>query len=261
MVAWMAEIGNGESVIAAKAFPNDVQTHALVPFSILYPGNDYSIDTQNPPVRWEQPSEKYVGFPWELTYELYYSKREDFADAVVLNVMQDTTLTLEYLEKGQTYFTKVLARNVIGDSLWSSNTVGFHVSHIANVRDQVRRPHDFVLYQNYPNPFNPLTEIGYDLNQSGFVRLIVYDIAGRQVKELVHEYKSCGSHNVMWDGKDAFGNDIATGVYLYRTPYGLNENEKNDIAGTGALHESYKKDDCFPLYMPSTVCKYKVPKH
>ncbi len=48
-------------------------------------------------------------------------------------------------------------------------------------------PKNFLLYQNYPNPFNPATTIKFDVKQSGVVRLVVYDMLGRQIDVLVNE--------------------------------------------------------------------------
>lgn len=72
------------------------------------------------------------------------------------------------------------------------------------------------LGQNFPNPFNPATQIGFSLAEEGRVRLMVYNVLGQVVRELVNEYRTAGSHTVTWDGKDAAGRSVASGVYLYR---------------------------------------------
>ena len=77
-------------------------------------------------------------------------------------------------------------------------------------------PTEYALNQNYPNPFNPETRISYDLAQAGEVSLIVYDILGRKIVELVNEFKTPGRYNVLWNGNDALGNSIGSGVYLYQ---------------------------------------------
>lgn len=81
-------------------------------------------------------------------------------------------------------------------------------------------PTDFVLHQNYPNPFNPSTTIRYELPSRAHVKLTVYDILGREVVTLVDEVMPAGMHSVRWDGKDAHGDIVSSGIYFYRLKAG-----------------------------------------
>ncbi len=72
-------------------------------------------------------------------------------------------------------------------------------------------PSKFILFQNFPNPFNPKTVIKYNLPISCFVRLMVYDILGRKVSELVNETQTEGIYKIKWDASN-----YASGVYFYR---------------------------------------------
>lgn len=81
---------------------------------------------------------------------------------------------------------------------------------------QATLPRDLVLYANYPNPFNPSTTIRYDIPQAGLVNLTIYDLNGRLIETLVNEYMATGSHQVSWNGRDASGISVASGVYIYR---------------------------------------------
>jgi len=76
-------------------------------------------------------------------------------------------------------------------------------------------PLKYELSQNYPNPFNPVTKISYDLPKSGLVKLMVYDILGREIKNLVNEFKQAGRYTVEFDGSY-----FASGVYFYRIQAG-----------------------------------------
>jgi hypothetical protein len=68
-----------------------------------------------------------------------------------------------------------------------------------------------------PNPFNPQTEVRFDLKEAGAVTLAVYDVAGRLVCRLATaEYLEAGPHAVAWDGRDASGRDVPSGVYIAR---------------------------------------------
>ncbi len=69
---------------------------------------------------------------------------------------------------------------------------------------------------NYPNPFNPQTIIRYSLPEDSEVRLVIYNVVGQQVRELVNAHQSLGVYAVRWKGRDDSGRDVASGVYLYR---------------------------------------------
>jgi hypothetical protein len=69
---------------------------------------------------------------------------------------------------------------------------------------------------NYPNPFNPATEISFSLPEASRVILDIYNIAGQRVITLVDEYYAAGDHSVAWDGRGAFGQHVASGVYFCR---------------------------------------------
>lgn len=86
----------------------------------------------------------------------------------------------------------------------SGNPVG-----IVNVSTEL--PEHFSLLQNYPNPFNPVTNIQFSIPKSGNVKLVVYDISGKEVRVLVNGNLSAGTYNAELDASD-----LASGVYLYR---------------------------------------------
>lgn len=81
-------------------------------------------------------------------------------------------------------------------------------------------PTEFALLQNYPNPFNPSTTIRFTIPHRGHIRLVIYDLLGKEVKTLLNEELEAGEHSVTWDGKNEFGNIAASGVYFYRLASG-----------------------------------------
>ncbi len=83
-----------------------------------------------------------------------------------------------------------------------------------------RRPAGFVVYDPIPNPFNPLTTLRFDLPVGGRVRLEVHDVAGRLVRTLVDADLPQGSHEAVWDGRDATGREVGSGTYLARLEFG-----------------------------------------
>ena len=81
-------------------------------------------------------------------------------------------------------------------------------------------PRSFALDQNYPNPFNPTTNISFHVPEPSFVRLRVYDLLGREVATLVNREMEAGMHQVQWNGRDAVGLPVTSGIYVYRIDAG-----------------------------------------
>ncbi len=77
-------------------------------------------------------------------------------------------------------------------------------------------PKGFTLRQSYPNPFNSSTTIAYTLLTRASVRLEVFNIAGQLVKTLVNAEQLAGYRQIRWDGTDASGKPVSSGIYLYR---------------------------------------------
>jgi hypothetical protein len=79
------------------------------------------------------------------------------------------------------------------------------------VEETIEIPNYYFLAQNYPNPFNPVTIIKFGLPQGENVKLVVYDILGREVKTLINEFRNSGVQEVSFDATN-----LASGVYFYR---------------------------------------------
>jgi hypothetical protein len=82
-------------------------------------------------------------------------------------------------------------------------------------------PETFTLAQNYPNPFNPETTIEFaipaDSERDGAVtKLVIFNMLGKHVRTLVDEHQMAGFYSVTWDGRNANGLDVPSGVYVYR---------------------------------------------
>ncbi len=72
-------------------------------------------------------------------------------------------------------------------------------------------PNDYELHQNYPNPFNPSTCISFSVPKSSIIKLIVYDITGREVSVLKNDFMQAGSHKIMFNASG-----LSSGVYFYK---------------------------------------------
>ncbi|MBS1552991.1 MAG: T9SS type A sorting domain-containing protein [Bacteroidetes bacterium] len=95
--------------------------------------------------------------------------------------------------------TGIVHTNTGGDTLTGINQTG------------ISDPLSFILNQNYPNPFNPKTVISYELLIRGYVKLSVYDIAGRNIKWLIDEKQNAGEHRVEFNS-----DGLSSGIYFYR---------------------------------------------
>ena len=92
-------------------------------------------------------------------------------------------------------------------------SMAFHVQ--GKLNEEV--VNEFSLIQNYPNPFNPVTSIDYTLPADLQTRLVVYDVLGRVVKNLVDGVQQQGPHSVRFEA----GN-LASGMYVYKLTAGQN---------------------------------------
>lgn len=86
----------------------------------------------------------------------------------------------------------------------------------AVLEEDASLPQSFALAPNYPNPFNGSTAIQFALPAEGEVELSIYDLTGQKVAALVAGRRGAGTYTVRWDGRDAEGDALASGVYLYR---------------------------------------------
>ncbi len=76
-------------------------------------------------------------------------------------------------------------------------------------------PNTYTLSQNFPNPFNPTTTINFALPKDGLVKLVVYDITGKEVKVLANEIRTAGYHSIAFNASN-----LPSGVYLYKLSAG-----------------------------------------
>ncbi len=127
--------------------------------------------------------------------------------------------TVKFLEGNKLQFIPQNTRdpNVVNENAdaWYTDLetciVGIEIDRTAPVAD------NYVLEQNYPNPFNPSTTIRYSLKTAEYVTLSIYNTAGQLVVRLIdNQSQPTGTYQVTWDGTDEFGNQLASGVYLYR---------------------------------------------
>ena len=76
------------------------------------------------------------------------------------------------------------------------------------------------LNQNYPNPFNPSTKIKYSIDSPEKISIKIYNVSGQLIKEINREHNQAGEYEVIWDGKNNFGQKVSSGAYFYQLTAG-----------------------------------------
>ncbi len=163
------------------------------------PPTNLNVDEDNLLFTWNAPTDENV-----LSYNVF------LYDAFVGNTGQ-TEWQFENLEIGQNYTAGVQA--VYTDGTSEIITVNFCPNEVGINNDVLAKTK---LITSYPNPFNPETNIYYSIQQNGFVNICVYNAKGQKIKTLVNTINKAGKHNVVWNGKDEQGRNVASGIYFYR---------------------------------------------
>ena len=173
--------------------------HTLTDFSIMYCVQELGCDNSATMKVSAYMNGSYVGFntrtatfpgTWPVD-TLRCSFAQGFDSVVVHYYLPPPTC--------QDYGTIFLADNMI--------VTPYNVTNIS----EGKIPEFYALSQNYPNPFNPTTKIDFAIRNNGFVSLKIFDILGREVRQLVNETKNAGVYSVEFNAAE-----FASGVYLYK---------------------------------------------
>ena len=92
----------------------------------------------------------------------------------------------------------------------------FYVQYATDVAQHIIKPASIFLAQNYPNPFNSATTVSFYASRAATLSLTLFDLWGRQVKQLANQNYAGGGHTVVWDGKNSLGEDAPSGFYTCR---------------------------------------------
>lgn len=88
---------------------------------------------------------------------------------------------------------------------------GIEYGSLVSINESISQQQDnFELHQNYPNPFNPTTTISFNIPETDFVQLKVFDMLGEEVAMLINETKSPGNYSVHFNAAD-----LPSGIYIY----------------------------------------------
>jgi glucuronoarabinoxylan endo-1,4-beta-xylanase len=102
-------------------------------------------------------------------------------------------------------------------SALTDNSGNYEIGIPTSITDDINNlPTKFELEQSYPNPFSSSTAIPYNLKKESEVQVTIYDVLGREVRVFNAGLQRIGAHNLLWDGRNNFGQRVTSGVYLYR---------------------------------------------
>jgi len=124
-----------------------------------------------------------------------------------------------YLNYQTIYFWRVNAKNGLGSGPWS--LIRYFSTSLVGIINPEEIPLEFNLYQNYPNPFNPATTIRFDIPSSNIensvIRLVVFDLQGREVTVLAEHGYIAGKYAVILDADKA---GMTSGIYFLKLSAG-----------------------------------------
>ena len=133
------------------------------------------------------------------------------------NIQQYTWLVPDTVSKE--CLIRVFVFDFDNNTTWDESDSTFTIGSVVEVADQNEPgliPTDFVVEQNYPNPFNNSTVIPFQLPKESYVTVKIYNLNGQKVQTLTMKNYKAGFHRILWNGKDEFGKNVSSGVYLYR---------------------------------------------
>lgn len=149
-------------------------------------------------------------------YHLQIADNPDFTAPVVNDsTISDTVKTIAALPEDVTFYWRIRARNISGDSEWTAAWSFQTLVNAIGEEDPNNIPERFQLEQNYPNPFNPETTIRFALPEAADVRLEIFNTAGERVDELIRSRMSPGNYQLRWQAGSQ-----SSGIYYYRLSAG-----------------------------------------
>ena len=170
---------------------------------LVTPNNNSYQTTRYPYFEWTEVQDPDPGD--HVTYEISYWTSSSTSIRVVFrnNNYMDNMRVGDMRE----YFWKVAAVDD-QDLKTYSDTMVFYTN---TTLDVVEIPESYSLKNNFPNPFNPVTSISYELPEDVYVRLKIYDLTGKMIRDLVNDLHSAGKYTVQFDASR-----IPSGIYVYK---------------------------------------------
>jgi hypothetical protein len=199
---------DGDSVIAVGSVKSSGERSS---FSSVGP----TVDGRTKPDLMAMGSNNYVACNWFTSCYSDFGSGTSWscpmlagASALLLEV--DPSLTPMELRD---LLRNTASRSTNPDNLYGWGIINTHAAlqSLLTAADDKNLPEDFVLLRNYPNPFNPVTNIQFSVPVRSEVRIILYDVLGREMKEILNSEVNAGTHEIVFDGSE-----LSSGVYLVR---------------------------------------------
>ncbi|MBD3377284.1 T9SS type A sorting domain-containing protein [candidate division KSB1 bacterium] len=202
-------------------------TDVTAMYAASAPDSGYSIDNLEPmapanvaasmadgavQVNWDPAQDDDVSY-----FSVYRATREDFEPTesdLVAKIGENEFIDTDVMP-GTTYFYRIGATDFSGNASALSSPVSVVVTSVGKPMTEAV-PSDFGLDQNYPNPFNPSTNIRFALPKDSHVQVVIYNLTGAKVRTLASGRFASGYHTLVWDGRDASGQVVSAGTFLYR---------------------------------------------
>jgi PKD repeat protein len=195
-------------------------------FSIVSPPtnmfiNTYSTDTTKCLFTWTKSSlHPSITYKWKISKNVtgtnisYNSDNNGIDSLITLSNSFLDSLAIRFGASSDTVCCvwRVYAFNGLDSLSSQNNNYVFLIRHTNGIKViSSAVPDRFILYQNYPNPFNPMTKIKFAVPKNTFVKITLYDILGREIKQFVNERLKAGTYETEFDGSN-----FVSGIYLYK---------------------------------------------
>ena len=167
------------------------------------------------PVDLEDPITEHFWFNTGHAMTFTIPLHNDFISYIQSLDLSQTALAFAYITNNlfsEQNITTTLTDSTISFAAEHLSSFGGGSNKIVSVdhSNSSRVPNVYQLEQNYPNPFNPSTVIKYSLPEAGFVSLVVYNVLGSQVTNLISQNMIAGNHNVKFNASN-----LPSGIYFY----------------------------------------------
>ncbi len=154
--------------------------------------------------------------------DIYAIVGHDFAYTQTFNVqVSDGVLNIEFVkeEDSQKVSAIEVSKVTVGENLTKKQS-----NRSINEEQQFEPlPEFFTISNPYPNPFNMETQIKLELPEYGYVFVAIYNIRGQEIRKLVNENLMPGQQMIRWNGRDEYGTDVSSGIYLLKLVF-ISEN-------------------------------------
>ena len=156
---------------------------------------------------------KFNGSQNHQTYEVNYIKQNELANDTVGSNYYGAVMS-DLLNDGKKDILISMNHILYQENVYRHITRIYKPDSSTSVNSDQILPIETNLYQNYPNPFNPSTNIKFRISETGNVTIKIFNVLGKEIKQLLQENLPSGEHNIQWNGKDDEGNLLPGGVYF-----------------------------------------------